>query len=138
MSKQRFTPFFQPYGTDKRVYVSGPMTGLEDSNAAAFSEAAETLRELGYAVCNPVETSDLLGERSHAEYLRFDFERVLEADFVVVLDGWENSLGALAELVVATRIGTKCWRWTNFENYDQIHYGVVVKAMAELEEWTLV
>jgi hypothetical protein len=130
MSKQRFTPFFQPYGTDKRVYVSGPMTGIKEGNAPAFAEAAEKLRAMGYAVCNPVETSTLLGERSHAEYLRFDFERVLEADFLVVLDGWERSVGALAELVVATRIDTKCWLWSDFENYTQIRYEDVADAIA--------
>ena len=129
MSKQRFTPFFQPYGTDKRVYVSGPMTGTKDGNVPAFAEASATLRHLGYAVCNPIETSDLLGERSHEEYLRFDFERVLEADFVVALDGWQQSDGALAELIVATRIGTKVWLWSDFENYTQIQYDEVAEAV---------
>jgi len=138
MSKSRFTPFYQPYGRDKRVYVSGPMTGVKDSNEAAFAEASAKLRSMGYAVCNPVETSALLGERTHAEYLRFDFERVLEADFIVALDGWNRSKGALAELLVAVRIGTKCWAWSTFADYNQITYEMVVQEMAELEGWTMV
>lgn len=130
MSKNRLTPFFVPIEAGrKRVYISGPMTGYKDSNEAAFAEASETLQFLGYSVCNPVETSEVLGELTHAQYLRFDFERVLEADFLVALDGWEQSKGALAELLVATRIGTKCWRWSTFDNYDLITADTVQRAI---------
>lgn len=122
MSKNRFTPFFKPYTGTKRVYVSGPMTGIENDNKEAFAEASEALRERGYMVCNPHDTSTLLGKLTHAEYLRFDFERVLEADFLVALPGWEQSLGALSEILMAVRIGTKCWRWENFADYDLITY----------------
>ena len=130
MSKHRFTPFFQPYDGGKRVYISGPMTGEPDAGAVHFNAAAAALRKLGYMVCNPVETSDLLGELSHAEYLRFDFERVLEADFLVALKGWEHSMGALAEILMAVRMGTKVWEWESFGNYDQITYEQVVEAIS--------
>ena len=129
MSKNRFTPFFQPYTGSKRVYISGPMTGYENENQEAFAEAAETLRDRGYMVCNPHETSTLLGELTHSEYLRFDFERVLEADFLVALDGWEQSLGALAEILMAVRMDVKVWRWSTFENYDRITYEDVATAI---------
>ncbi len=97
MGKNSFTPFFHPYDQGlKKVYVSGPMTGKIDANKAAFAEATKTLQARGYAVCNPHDTSTLLGKLTHAQYLRFDFERVLEADFLVSLPGWEHSLGSLA------------------------------------------
>lgn len=135
--KHALTPFYRPHHTrrNKRVYVSGPMTGYESLNAPAFAEASETLREMGYSVCNPVETSDWLGhDLSHEEFLRFDFERVLEADFLVALPGWEGSVGSQAELLVATRIGIKCWRWDTFENYDRISYEDVAQAISSLTE----
>ena len=130
MSKNRFTPFFHPYDGAKRVYVSGPMTGYKDQNEIAFRDATEALQLDGYMVCNPHETSDLLGELSHAQYLRFDFERVLEADFLVALPGWEKSMGALAEILMAIRIGVKVWRWETFSQYNLITYGHVIAAMA--------
>ena len=129
MSKNKFTPFYQPYGVDKRVYISGPMTDYPDHNSLAFAGAASVLRAKGYAVCNPVETSTLLGDRTHEEYLRFDFERVLEADFLVALDGWEESIGAQAEIMVAIRIGTKVWRWSSFSDYDQVTYDDLLDAL---------
>jgi hypothetical protein len=109
------------------------MTGYPEHNFPAFHAAAETLRERGYSVCSPAETDGYLGigELTHEQYLRFDFERVLEADFLVALAGWEHSLGALAELMVAIRVGTKAWRWDTFDEYDLITYDNLVRALAE-------
>ena len=128
----RFTPFYTPVLEGrKRVYISGPMTGIKDYNAPAFNEAAEALRELDYAVCSPTETSDFLGlHLSHQQYLRFDFERVLEADFLVALDGWFDSKGARAEILMAIRIGTKVWEWATWGGYNLITEGMVADAIA--------
>lgn len=136
MSKQAFYPFFKPYDArkGKRVYVSGPMTGYPKLNFPAFDEAAAGLRELGYAVCSPAETDKYLGvgALSHAQYLRFDFSRVLEADFLVALEGWEQSLGAISEILMAVRMGTKVWRWSTFEDYDRVTYNDVAEAISNL------
>jgi hypothetical protein len=83
------------------------MSGIPHENAPEFAIAATFLRDSGFSVCSPVETSHWLGYNlSHSDYLRFDAHRVLEADLVVVLDGWENSKGALAEIHIALSIGT--------------------------------
>lgn len=131
MSKHSLYPFFTPRDWwKKKVYISGPMTGLPEHNTPAFRSAAEQLRAKEYSVCNPAETDDILGPLSHEQYLRFDFERVLEADFLIALPGWENSLGATAEILVATRVGTPVWGWENWQDYDRITYERVVFAMA--------
>lgn len=136
MSKNDFTPFFKPYDAPKgkRVYISGPMTGYDQFNFPAFESAAAQLREYGYAVCSPAETDQFLGvgNMTHAQYLRFDFARVMEADFLVALDGWERSLGALSEILMAVRMGTKVWRWTTFESYDLVTYEDVAQAISDL------
>ena len=131
MGKNSFTPFFHPYDQGlKRVYVSGPMTGYPNENEAAFTEATLELWSLGYSVCNPHDTSALLGKLTHAQYLRFDFERVLEADFLVALPGWENSMGALSELLMAVRMSVKCWRWETFKDYSLITYEDIAEAIS--------
>ena len=134
--KNSFTPFFKPYDSakGKRVYISGPMTGYEEFNFPAFQQAAVGLRSMGYSVCSPAETDQFLGvgTMTHEQYLRFDFARVLEADFLVALDGWELSLGAISEILMAVRMGTKVWRWSTFENYDLITYGQVAAAITDL------
>lgn len=131
MAKHELYPFFTPRDHwKKKVYISGPMTGLPEHNTPAFKAAAATLRERGYSVCSPQETDDILGPLTHEQYLRFDFDRVLEADFLVALPGWEKSLGATAEILVAVRVGTPVWGWENWEDYDRISYQRVVTAMA--------
>ncbi len=113
------------------MYITGPMTGYPNANEIAFREAAEALRDFGYMVCNPVETSTLLGELTHAEYLRFDFERILEADFLVALPGWQDSLGALSEILMAVRMDVKVWSWETFHDYNRITYLEVAAAIGQ-------
>ena len=111
------TPFFTPLDAEEsRVYISGPMTGFPGSNGKEFAKKAATLRADGYAVCNPVETSIILGDLSHPDYLRFDFARLLEADWMFALSGWEDSSGARAEIYMAVSMGLGVW-----SDYDLIH-----------------
>lgn len=134
MGKHDLLPFFKPYDAPKgkNVYVSGPMTGIGDNNGPAFDAAAQALRNLGYAVCNPNETDQILGPLTFERYMRFDFHRVLEADFLVALPLWERSRGALAEILVAIRINTPVWGWENWKDYDRIDEGRVNAAIADL------
>lgn len=136
------TPFYTPYSNTKRkIYISGPMSGHPDNNYAAFDEAAEWLRDKGYPVCSPADTSRYLsehGELKHHEYLRFDFERVLEADFLVALPGWEQSLGALAEIHMAIRMGLLVYQWwgggdpARMWYAKKVDYPMVVAAMHQV------
>ena len=130
MGKNSFTPFFRPYDRGlKKVYVSGPMTGKKENNFPAFDAATTRLQQLGYAVCSPADTDKYLGQLTHEQYLRFDFERILEADFLIALPGWEQSMGALSELLMAVRMDVKCWRWETFEHYDLITYEQIAEAI---------
>jgi hypothetical protein len=108
------------------------MTGIGDNNGPAFDKAATDLRAMGYAVCNPNETDQILGPLSFERYMRFDFARVLEADFLVALPQWERSRGALAEILVAIRIDTPVWGWENWSDYDRIREHRVNAAIADL------
>ena len=87
------------------AYISGGMSGVANFEEA-FNDAAATLRDEGLAVCNPAETSVVLGKLTHEQFLRFDIARVLEADVVFVLDDWQESVGATGEVHMAQLIGT--------------------------------
>ena len=119
--RHSLTPFYLPLtGTRGRIYISGQMTGTGVEQQKRFHDVAESLREGGYSVCNPYETSEILGELEHPQYLRFDFQRVLEADFIIALTGWEKSLGARAELHMALNMGLPVWE---SEGVDDDHLG---------------
>lgn len=90
----------------RAAYLSGPMTGLPEFNYPAFHAAAAALRARGWRVYNPAENNWSPGvepfplRAAFAEYCRFI---CLEADAVVVLDGWEKSEGARVEVALAAR-----------------------------------
>lgn len=44
-----------------RIYLSGPMTSLPDSNIPAFDAAAKRLREQGHFVINPHDLTPVFG-----------------------------------------------------------------------------
>lgn len=90
------------------LYVSGPMTGITDHNFPAFRAATAQLIEAGYTVIDPAYGTD--PEYSWADYLRRGLRDVLDADGVALLDGWQNSPGAVLEVHVAEALGMGCAR----------------------------
>lgn len=88
----------------KRVYLSGPMSGLPEHNFPAFNAEAARLRGLGYDVVNPVDINPDPGLSWH-QCLRNDLAALLTCDGVALLDGWQGSAGAHLEVHVAHRLG---------------------------------
>jgi len=90
----------------KRVYISGPMTGIADFNYPAFNAAAAKLRGLGYEVLNPAEnTPPLCG--TWQGWMRSAIKQMAECDIVATLDGWLASKGAMIEVRLAFDLGLK-------------------------------
>lgn len=87
----------------KRIYISGPMTGLPEFNFPAFYDAARQLREMGFDAVNPAEINAETGGDWH-EYLKADIKALCDCDTLVLLPGWEKSQGAHLELHLAHRL----------------------------------
>lgn len=99
-----------------RLYLSGPMSGLPDSNRPAFTAATKKLRAQGHSVVCPTELDFLpVPEEKHEAYRKLlwrtfiirDVAMILTCAFdaVVVLPGWERSRGARMEVIAAVMIG---------------------------------
>jgi hypothetical protein len=97
-----------------KIYLSGPMKGYENSNYPLFIKVANELREQGNIVYNPAEFKydgphEIFPLRkAFAEYSKFICE---EADAIVLLPGWEKSLGASAELALAKNCKLEIIEW---------------------------
>ncbi|MFJ9993363.1 DUF4406 domain-containing protein [Pseudomonas putida] len=88
----------------KRVYISGPMTGLPDFNYPAFNAAAADLRAAGVHVENPAENpTPACG--TWLGFMRLAVEQISRCDHVVTLPGWEESRGARVEVELARGLG---------------------------------
>lgn len=100
----------------KTVYIAGPMRGIPQYNFPAFDEAAKMLRGIYETVISPADLDREIGFVMPVEPwnwnelpLGFDFKAaqerdlaaVMESDAIYLLDGWEKSKGAKAELALA-------------------------------------
>lgn len=87
-----------------RIFLSGPMTDLPESNYPAFNATAARLRALGYHVENPAENPEpvsLAGEPSWTDYMRLSIAQLVTCNVVALLPGWANSRGAHMERHIA-------------------------------------
>ena len=90
---------------NKKIYISGPITGVPGAiSAAHFARAEQDLRELGF--CNIINP-------------RFMFEGT-GADVVLLLPGWQNSRGAQMELGAAYARGLPIYEYDASWHCDRL------------------
>ena len=110
----------------KRVFLSGPMTGLPDYNVAEFAKAHARLKEAGAKyVYNPALTylcqrHDVAAAKEHQDYMLDCIHELTDRkkrsqgwetlvpkayDALVRLPGWQDSDGARMEWEVAMACG---------------------------------
>ncbi|WP_238591868.1 DUF4406 domain-containing protein, partial [Pseudomonas abietaniphila] len=87
-----------------RIYVAGPMTGIEDYNFPAFNAAAAKLRAKGWQVENPAE-HELADNLEWADYMAYDLTRLGLCGAIYLLPGWSKSKGAMIEWNIARALG---------------------------------
>lgn len=97
-----------------RVYLSGPMTGYPRWNFDAFEDAARRLRGTGlFEVISPHEKDlddgfDPTTDGSDFDLraaLQWDVDQCLSADGIVLLPGWQDSSGAVIEVIAVEAAG---------------------------------
>jgi hypothetical protein len=87
-----------------KLYVAGPMTGIDDFNYPAFHSAADQLRRSDYEVLNPADIkTDEVQEWSW--YMKRAIAKLVQCDGLALLDGWETSQGAILEVNLAHNLG---------------------------------
>lgn len=101
-----------------KIYIAGPMSGYPEFNFPAFFQAEHTLKRQGWTVFNPAnkEAEKELDQEAFAtgdhvkataagfnfrECYLWDVSKVIEADAIYMLKGWESSPGAVGEHSVA-------------------------------------
>lgn len=88
------------------IYISGPMTGIDDYNYPEFERHASEFRSDGIAVISPHEITPEFG-LPYSHYMKRDIAALLLCDAIIMLDGWENSRGAKLEREIAIACGLR-------------------------------
>ena len=108
-----------------KIYLAGPMRGRPLFNFAEFFRVAMRLRAMGHDVLNPAERDMAAGFNpalliehpenaavfSLGDAFLWDFDAIVSADAIVLLEGWRESKGAQAELVLAMSLGRKVFEY---------------------------
>lgn len=108
-----------------KIYIAGPMSGIEAYNFPAFNAAQERLEVEGWQVFNPAKKDEEIEvhkspsfKTGDAEALMkegfnfrnvytWDTNRVIESDAIYMLKGWEHSPGAVGEWGLAVVMQVK-------------------------------
>lgn len=80
------------------IYISGPITGVPDYKER-FAAAGQLLLERDITVINPANMDKLLKgrEANYGNILKMDMKLLELCDGILMLPGWEHSLGARTE-----------------------------------------
>ena len=95
-----------------KVYIVGAVTGHKDWRDK-FIAAKNRMEVRGYIVLTPMDYPDGLNTR---EYMQLSVANVFLADLILVLPGYEDSVGTNTEIVLARNINT-------LVEFDKEQYG---------------
>lgn len=122
-----------------RYYISGPIASpdsagnkpepsLIESRKVRFGEVAKIITRPGREIVNPIDIKacgdEYLfcdgwrgGEHNWSCYLRYDIRELVMCNYIVMLEGWHRSPGALAELKIALMLEICPLFWEDSTNW---------------------
>ena len=92
------------------IYLSGPISGRSSAEAKAhFSNAEDLVRRSNLTYCYISNPTNLPEGWTWNAYMRAGIRELLICDAILMLDGWQNSKGALIEKDLAEKLGLKVY-----------------------------
>lgn len=104
LKKQIANAVLNFYGTQKLIYLSGKVTGLEPTAVAIkFAKAEKKLKALGYTVFNP--TAWIKPDADWQDAMKLCIAVLPMCDAIALLPDWHESTGAKMEHSTALVLG---------------------------------
>lgn len=95
----------------KKVYISGQITGLEESEyKKLFNTAEDVLLSFGYDPVNPIalDEAEATNGWTWHDYMKRDIKLLCGCDYIYLLPNWKNSKGAKFEYMIADMLQIPC------------------------------
>ena len=90
---------------DKRIYISGKISGLDFVDAFnKFEKAEKKLSILGYEIVNPMKLPHI-HDKSWESYMSEDLKEMMDCKYIYMLPDWNSSRGAIIEHDLAMQLG---------------------------------
>lgn len=87
--------------TKVKVYISGPITGIDSELCRArFAAAKKELHQRGMEPVSPLENG-LPDDAPYDEHMKRDLEMLADCSIIYMLNGWERSKGCRIEFNTA-------------------------------------
>lgn len=100
------------------VYISGKITGKENYKDD-FLKAEQWLTLNDYKVVNPSRLIDIFPSLEYAQLMAIDYKLIEMSDAIFMLDGWQKSKGACAELSYAKTLGKKVMYQDKYKEFKK-------------------
>lgn len=108
-----------------KVYVSGRIKDYPEY-LDHFDRECKKINALGHDAVNPC-TIEHIPNPTYTDFMRADLKALLDCDAIYMLDGWENSVGARCEHLVAAMSGFEMF----YESHRNIEYAKFHRAQDE-------
>ena len=109
------------------LYIAGPMADVPEFNHPLFNAVDDILQDDGFGTVNPaaldkqdevVHSGDFATGKgvqslNRAAFLKRDFQHLSHCDGIVLLPGWQSSVGANAELMASHIMGLDVFEWND-------------------------
>ena len=89
-----------------KLYIAGKIAGLKPKDAELlFAEAEASIEKAGHTPLNPLRLVDQTGGRKYEEYFADALHIMKDADGVLLLSNWRESVGASCEVTICHHVG---------------------------------
>lgn len=107
------------FPANKKIYISGAISGVPHKNIDSFMKAHNYLTALNCNPVNPHFISEFIKDSSPWEtYMKNDIKHLVASDGVVVLDGWESSRGVAVEIFIAQQMKIPVFHFPSLEIFS--------------------
>ena len=90
-----------------RVYISGRIKDYPE-HRMHFEHGCDSMREAGHEPVDPCALPHS-PDATYEDFMREDIRALLDCAAIFMLDGWERSVGARTEHMIAAVCGLRIW-----------------------------